>query len=93
MTIDHLFGLVAFCFVLWLWFSGPRKPRRDDSPEVKWEIARKERNKAILAIICLIVVLKYFTVEKVVGNMRYIADETRKGIAEDEARERPSNNN
>lgn len=82
--MDYLFGLIMFCVALWLWFSGPRKPRRDDSPEVKREIAKKERNKALLAIICLIIVLEYFTVEKTIENMRYIADETRKGIAEDE---------
>lgn len=91
--MDYLFGFIMCCFVLWLWFGGPRKARRDDSPEVKREIAKKERNKALLAIICLIIVLKYFTVEKTIENMRYIADETRRGIAEDEARERPAKNN
>lgn len=90
--MDYLFGFGMFCFVLWLWVSGPRA-RRDDSPEVKRALARQEFYKAMIAIIALIFTLAWFGVDNTINNFRYVAEQTQKGIDEDRAAERTETDN
>jgi len=89
--MDYLFALIMCGFVGWLWFGGPRKARRDDSPDVKRALARQEFYKAMMAIIALLITLAWFGMDNTIKNFRYVAEQTQKGIEADHAAERTQN--
>ena len=81
--MDYLIGFIVIAMVIWLSVSGPRRIKREDSPEIKRSLARQEKYHALLAIGLLLFVVWYFSVDQIMTNIHYIAEKTQQGIEQD----------